>query len=195
MAKPTGLEKLLAEQEIRDLSYRYARGADRLDVEIFKSVFWDDGAFRQVMDNGIISQVAEGIIGGFMGTTFSRTQHLNCNILIDFVDADHADTEVYFQAYHLTSAELTAENIIPLVGESRFKELGHVDGNEYEIIVGGRYLDNVERRDGVWKIKSRRLIFDYSTVNHSATLPVGDGMTAFGEARMARDRGDPSYVR
>lgn len=193
MPQPAGLERLIAQQDIRDLCYRYARAADRIDVDLFKSVFWEDGGFRQVLGDGVVSQVADDVIGGFMGNTFSCTQHLNCNILIDFTDEDHANTEVYFQAFHLTNPDLKSEAIIPLVGERRFAQLSHVDGNVYEIVVGGRYLDNVERRDGVWKIKSRRLIFDYSTVRHSATLLPGEGMTAFGQAQMARNRSDPSY--
>jgi hypothetical protein len=70
-----------------------------------------------------------------------------------------------------------------------------VDGNAYEIVVGGRYLDHVERRNGIWKIKTRRLIFDYSTVRHSSALLAGEGMTAFGAAKMARDQSDPSYLK
>jgi hypothetical protein len=128
-----------------------------------------------------------------MGDSFSCTHHLNCNILVDFLDEDHAATEVYFQAFHLTKADLKPDALLFLVGARRFAELAHVDGNVYEIVVGGRYLDDVERRGGIWKIKTRRMIFDYTTVRRSAALLAGEGMTAFGAAKMARDRSDPSY--
>jgi hypothetical protein len=194
MPKPVDLERLIAQQEIRDLCCRYARGADRVDVGVFTSVFWEDGGYSQLYSDESIARIAEETIG-FMGKNFSCTQHLNCNILVDFVDEDHATTEVYFRAFHLTKADLKSDEVLPLVGARRFAELSHVDGNVYEIVVGGRYLDHVERRDGVWKIKTRRLIFDYSTVRHSSTLLAGEGMTAFAAAKMARDQSDPSYSK
>jgi 3-phenylpropionate/cinnamic acid dioxygenase small subunit len=194
MPKPVGLERLIAQQEIRDLCYRYARGSDRVDVDIFTSTFWEDGGYSQLSNDAPISKIADEMIVGVMGKSFSCTQHLNGNILIDFVDDDHAKTEVYFRAFHFTKPELTPEEVLFLVGPRRFAELSHVDGNAYEIVVGGRYLDDVERRDGAWKIKARRLIFDFTTVRHSAALLAGEGMTAFGQAKMARDRSDPSYL-
>jgi hypothetical protein len=193
MPEPVGLERLIAQQDIKDLCCRYARGSDRVDAGIFASVFWEDGGYGQPDGNDPIADRADALIGGFMGRSFSCTQHLNCNILIDFADQDHAATEVYFQAFHLTKADLTADEVLFLVGARRFAELLHVDGNVYEIVVGGRYLDHVERRGGTWKIKTRRLIFDYTTVRQSAALLAGEGMTAFGAAKMARDRSDPSY--
>jgi hypothetical protein len=193
MAEPAGLERLIAQQDIKDLCCRYARGSDRVDAGIFASVFWEDGGYGQLNSDAPIADTADAMIGGFMGRSFSCTQHLNGNILIDFTDQDHATTEVYFRAFHLTNAELKAEEVLFLVGARRFAELSHVDGNVYEIVVGGRYLDHVERRGGIWKIKTRRLIFDYTTVRPSAALLPGEGMTAFGAAKMARDRSDPSY--
>ena len=194
MPEPVGLERLIAQQEIKDLCCRYARGSDRVDAGIFTSVFWEDGGYGQLYNNEPITRIADELIGGFMGRNFSCTQHLNCNILVDFVDEDHATTEVYFQAFHLTRADLKSDEVLFLVGARRFAELSHVDGNVYEIVVGGRYLDHVERRDGIWKIKTRRLIFDYCTVRHSSALLAGEGMTAFGAAKMARDQSDPSYL-
>jgi hypothetical protein len=38
------------------------------------------------------------------------------------------------------------------------------------------------------------MIFDYTTVRHNSTLLAGEGMTAFGAAKMARDQNDPSYL-
>jgi hypothetical protein len=195
MPKPVGLDRLIAHQEIKDLCCRYARGADRVDVGVFTSTFWEDGGYSQLYSAEPIAKIADGMIRGFMGKNFSCTQHLNCNILIDFVDENHATTEVYFQAFHLTKADLKSDELLPLVGARRFAELSHVDGNVYEIVVGGRYLDHVERRDGVWKFKTRRLIFDYATVRHSSALLAGEGITAFGAAKMARDQNDPSYFR
>lgn len=192
MPKPAGLERLIAQQEIRDLCCRYARGSDRLDVGVFTSVFWEDGGYGPPYGDQPMAAIADVVLG-MMGKNFSCTHHLNGNILVDFVDEDHATTEVYFWAFHLTKADLTPDEILFLVGARRFAELAHADGHVYEIVVGGRYLDHIERRGGVWKIKTRRMVFDYCTVRQSSALLAGEGMTAFGAAPMARDRSDPSY--
>jgi hypothetical protein len=147
---------------------------------------------RQPNSGGPISEFAEQLVG-IMGKHFSLTHHLNGNILIDFVDQDHANTETYFRAFHLTRADMKPEDAEFIIGARRLAELSHVDGNVYDIVVGGRYLDQVERRDGIWKIKLRQLIFDYCTVLPSSTLHAGGGMIALGAATMARDRSDPSY--
>lgn len=128
-----------------------------------------------------------------MGKYFALTHHLNGNILIDFSDDDHATSETYFRAYHLTKSDLKREEAEFMIGERRLSELGYAEGNVFDIIVGGRYLDQVERRDGIWRIKLRRLIFDYCDVRKSEGLRPQEGMTAMGAATMARDRSDPSY--
>ena len=191
MPKPEGLERLVAQQEIRDLCFRYARGSDRVDDDILTSAFWEDGGFGQPYAAEPTSKIGGGV-GAFMGSAFSCTHHMNGNILIDFIDADLALTEVYFQAFHLTQPDLTFERLLPLIGARRFAELGHADGAVYEIVVGGRYLDRVERRGGVWKIMTRCLVFDYCTVRQSAALLPGEGMMGFGR-QIARDKSDPSY--
>lgn len=141
-----------------------------------------------------MAKFADWMMSAGMGKNFSFTHHLNCNILIDFIDEDIATTETYFQAFHLTRPDFKSDEILPLVGKRRLAELSHVDGNAYEIVSGGHYLDHVERREGIWKIKTRRLIFDYTTVKHNSALLPDEGINAFGAARMARDRSDPSYL-
>ena len=158
MAATAPLDRYLAEHAIRNLGYRYARGSDRLDAEMFASAFWEDGAFNQPSDVPL-SAFAKQLVG-IMGKYFALTHHLNGNILIDFSNDDHATSETYFRAYHLTKSDLKREEAEFMIGERRLSELGYAEGNVFDIIVGGRYLDQVERRDGIWRIKLRRLIFD-----------------------------------
>lgn len=85
-------------EEIRQLLYRYARGVDRADLGLLKSVY---------------------------------------------VDGDRARAEVYFLAYH-----------------------PHADNGHPELaVMSGRYLDELERRDGTWGIARRTVISDW-TRNH-----------------------------
>lgn len=192
MTNTAPLDRYLAEHDIRKLGYRYARGSDRLDAEMFASAFWEDGAFNQPSDVPT-SVFAEQLVG-IMGRYFAVTHHLNGNILIDFNDHDHAASETYFRAYHLTKQDLTNDDATFIIGERRMTELGHSAGAIYDITVGGRYLDQVERRNGVWRIKLRRLVFDYCDIRKSEGLRPGEGMTAMGAAAMARSKKDPSYA-
>lgn len=188
----TSLERIIAKQEIQDLCYRYARGADRLDADSWASAFWENGTFGQPQSDEPIASYANQIVA-VMGKLFALTHHQNGNILIDFVDDDHATTEVYFRAFHLTKADASPDELRYIIGEQRFAELSHADGDVYDVVVGGRYLDKVERREGVWKIKNRSLIFDYTTVQRSTALHPSQGMAALSAGTMARDRTDPSY--
>ncbi len=187
MTTPEGLARVIAQHEIADLSYRYARGSDRLDAGIFASAFWDDGAFNQLVSEKPIPAVAAELVE-VMRKNFALTHHLIGNILVDFTDADHATAEVYFRVFHLTRPGATREDLLFLFGERRLAELSHIDGNVYDIVGGGRYLDRIERRDGIWKIKTRLLIFDYCTVQPSATLRPGEGLTALGAAKTDCDK-------
>jgi len=184
------LERVIATQQIQELCYRYARGADRLDAESWASAFWDDAVFGG--SDLSITDYANQVVQ-IMGNLFDLTHHLNGNILINFTDSEHATTEVYFRAFHLTKAGAPIDQLRFIIGERRLAELSHVDGNVYEVVVGGRYLDQVECREGIWRIKNRRLIFDYTTVQLNTTLLPGEGMTTTSAGKMTRDRTDPSY--
>ena len=192
MTQPVGIERVLAEHQIRDVCYRYARGSDRVDPDLFTSAFWEDGGYDGPHADTPIAQVAAGS-AAFMGKHFSATHHLNGNILIDFIDEDNARTEVYFLGMHVTKDDLGPDELLALIGHGLLSQCDHQPGHSYEIVVGGRYLDHFARRGGIWKIRNRSIIFDYCTARLSAAVSVGEGMTAFGTTRMARDRGDPSY--
>ncbi len=160
MPAPKGLDLLTSKDEIRDLCYRYARGSDRLDAETFASAFWEDGGFNTPSGGEPFATFADAL-AVIMGEHFQLTHHLNGNVLIEFSDEDHASTEAYFCAFHLTKPDMTPDQLRFIIGERRLTELAHREGDVYDIVVGGRYLDQLERRDGSWRITLRRLIFDY----------------------------------
>jgi 3-phenylpropionate/cinnamic acid dioxygenase small subunit len=72
----------------------------------------------------------------------SRTSHNLTNLLID-LDGDVATAE----SYCVTFARIKA------------------DGQYYHSFTGARMIDRLERRDGVWGIAHRRLVWDW---NHDA---------------------------
>ena len=45
------------------------------------------------------------------------------------------------------------------------------DAGSLEIIASGRYVDAMEKREGVWKIKHRQAIFDWNRMAQEAPTP------------------------
>ena len=59
-------------------------------------------------------------------------------------------------------------------------------------LMGGRYLDRLERRDGTWRIALRRCTIEWSMSGDASLLDSG----AFaGFIKGTWDRTDPSYAR
>src|SRR3954447_22274581 len=78
-------------QEIRELIYRYCRGADRLDAELMRSAYHDDafddhGAIRASRDE-YVDTVME-----VLGQHYLSTTHLIGNQLIE-LNGDRARSE------------------------------------------------------------------------------------------------------
>jgi hypothetical protein len=148
-----------------ELIYRLARGLDRRDPEILRSVFHDDATD----DHGTFVGSAKDFVPWVMGVlgTMIRTNHCISNTLVE-VDGDAARSESYFQAFHHIQRE------------------GHVE----LLTAVGRYLDTFERRDGVWKIKHRCAVYDWNHVEPAAdTWDRNQPGRRFGQ----RGPADPSY--
>ena len=129
------LQYMLDRLEIQDVIHRYARGLDRHDDDLLRSVFHEDA-----MDNhGPWVGPREAFVAWANGPCHGHTNaHLhqitthNCEI-----DGDVAHTESYCQWVHRLKDEETV-----WVG-------------------GGRYVDRLEKRDGEWRIVVRRLVLDF----------------------------------
>lgn len=133
------LDRMEAIEAIRQSLHLYCRGIDRRDADVLRTVFWPGSRVEYGMYAGDGYEFA-GEIGGWMDQGgFVRTQHMLGNVAIT-VDGDAAHSEAYLQAFH---------------------HLRRDDGSIYDWIVGGRYQDRFERRDGEWRIAYRRLIFEW----------------------------------
>ena len=119
-------------------------------------VFALAGTVKGVIGLGLPS-VSLGLL-----TTYARTHHQMSNVLIDFTDDTHANVETYFTAFHLVRP-LGA----PLAGAQAFD-------NEMDYFVGGRYIDQFECRDGVWKIVDRTGMTDWVRIEPSSSQGFGD---------------------
>jgi hypothetical protein len=149
-------------QEIQDCVLRYARGLDRHDDEILASVFHEDAIDHH---------------GDFIGPI---------DVFVPWAHALHAETwssHTHFTVNHtveIEGDEAQSETYVLYV-------LRRKDGTRIDF-GGGRYVDRLERRDGVWRIAMRELIHDWraeadqATYARTASYPQGTW-----------DKTDPSY--
>ncbi len=135
-----GLEDLIARQQIADVIYRYARGIDRLDFELVRSCYHPDA----YDDHGSLSGNVDTFIaaaGPFLAR-WTATQHFMGNMLIE-VDGEVARAETYAVAYHRRE---------------------DVEGIGKDDVIGIRYVDRFEKRDGKWRIAYRVVATEWRRV-------------------------------
>ena len=146
------VDMLVSRAQIEEVLVAYARGNDRLDADLLRGCFWPESLHKH---------------GGFDGKSIDfvnfalkilnsvkYTAHHISNISIQ-VDGDRALTECYYFAHH-----------------RRVKKDG--SGGEEDAFFEGRYLDEFERRAGVWKIIHRRGLSDYSPPALPAAVAFSD---------------------
>jgi SnoaL-like domain len=140
-ADPSALDATLSRAAIHDLAMAYCRGVDRGDADLLRSIFWEDSAVISGIINGTGAEFADQITD-FCTQNLDYCFHSVANEWVE-VKGDHAVGE------HYVVAQMT------------------MGGND--VMTGGRYIDSYERRNGVWKIKSRTFVNDWNTT-HPTTL-------------------------
>ena len=170
----TRLEALLDRQDIAEVIYRYARGVDRLDLDLIRSCFhadaYDDhGTFQGGID-AFITYVSDFL------PRYVATMHFMGNMLIE-VEGPVARAETYAVAYHR-------------------EELA--DGSGRDDVFGIRYVDRFELRpalnaDGAatpqWRIAHRIVTTEWRRVDPVPVGKVRGNVGAWG----ARDPQDALY--
>lgn len=135
-ARDVATQELLDRAEIRDLMMRYSRAVDRQDHELLRSIFTEDVHFNY--DNGRTEfRGHDGYVKMVSGLKRHRvTMHFMENQTIQ-VNGDTARMETYANNHHVT------------IGQ---------DGKEIDHVVVCRYLDDLVRVDGRWKVKKRVMV-------------------------------------
>jgi hypothetical protein len=161
------LAKLLDQQEIRDVCYRYCRGIDRRQFDLVRSCYHPDatddhGDYKGGVD-GFIDYVTVGL------RRWVSTNHFLGNMLIE-PRADQARVETYAIAFHRFAAR--------------------AERPERDFIAGIRYVDDFERRDGEWRIATRVCVVDWTRSDEvSHPIVIGDE-----HVRGRTDRDDPVFA-
>lgn len=162
---PKTIEDVLAEAEIKDVHLRYCRANDRRDEELMRNCFHPD-AVIELHEPLSVDAFIE--LGRVMLSKFTVTWHNTGNQLVE-VRGDAAWAEHYTTSSHRIAADET--------------------GPERDFVASGRYIDQMERRDGEWRIARRTMLLDFTR-----TDPVPPGERGLSGRRGARDRSDPSYA-
>jgi len=178
------LRVLLDKQALTELVIRYVRGVDRNDREMVLACFHADAFlhYNTYQGNAVdfyerLWAATESGAGGI-----PRGQHAVTNALFE-VRGDVAYGESYLECRRAGVGAVHAG------AESR------VTGPGFPIERIGRFIDRFERRDGEWRIASRRVAMEWlpEETEESPLGPGGYKLANFAPTRY--DTGDPSYER
>jgi hypothetical protein len=173
------LRVLLDKQALGELLIRYARGIDRWDQELVVACFHPDAFLHYNTYQGNAVEFYEalfsrtGTVAGQSGVP--RGQHVVTNALFD-VRRDVAYGESYLEARRAG------------VGDRRAGAESAPTGPGFPIERIGRFIDRFERREGEWRIASRRVAMEWMPEEAEAYR-----LENFAPTRT--DRTDPSYER
>ncbi len=161
------LQQLIDKQALHELVLTYCRACDRRDFALLRSLYHDDA----IDDHGAMFRgSADAYVAWLPGVlaNFAATVHSISNALF-VIAGEHAQGELYTQAYHRTHPP-----------------------QPRDIVIGGRYLDQYERRAGVWKFWRRSLALDYCRLE--PVDPAAYQEFAAGAPAGRTDLEDPSYL-
>ena len=152
--------------EILDCVHNQARGHDRHDIELMTSVYHDVG----------IDEHGPTVKTGPEYGEWSNAAHSSV-----FIDHLHNITT---HTCEIDGDEAHAESYV--IGSMRGKDETSM------VLLGGRYLDRLERRNGEWRIALRRCTIEWSMTGDAKMLQRG-ATAGFLKGRWDRD--DLSYTR
>ena len=136
---------LQAQHDLQALSARYCNGVDRRDLALLQSLWWPEAHLDFGVFAGPARKFCELIASGDPAVEVSF--HFTANALFQ-VDGEQASGS----SYVITVSAL------------------NVDGVATQQLLGGRYLDQYQRRDGVWKFSERLFVLDWNINQPSAAV-------------------------
>ncbi len=151
---------------VLDCVMNQSRGHDRHDTELMGSVYWEDG----VDEHGPVVK---------LGPEYGEW-------------ANAAHTQVFEDHLHNITTHTCEINGDEAHAESYVIGAMRAKGGKIVSLMGGRYIDRLERRDGVWKIALRRCTLEWMMSGDSSVMK---SRAVQGFIKGKWDRTDPSYSR
>lgn len=163
---PGRVQELIDRQDILAALLRYTRGVDRLDEDLVRSAYHPGAIDDHGVFRGTVDQFITWAFAGHRAN-HNGEQHYVTNHTCE-IDGDVAHTETYFV----------------MVGQNK-------TGTPVTLH-GGRYIDQVEKRDGEWRIAHRVSMVEWVG---GVTPPDLPPVNRKKNGTVARDRTDTSYDR
>jgi len=159
------LLELIDEREIRQVLLRYFRGVDRCDVDLIDSCFHDDASddHGNWIKHG--SEIAPHIVA-LVSPGAAKAMHFVGNMLIE-VEGETAFAESYVLAYRAYER----------------------DGVPCTRVRAVRFVDRLQKRDGMWRISERVVVDDWNRVDVVSEVQEGSDVFRYG----TKDKNDPVY--
>ncbi len=130
------LTDLVDRETIRDTIAKLGRGEDRRDATLLKGCYWPDASVDLGVFVGGFDDYLAWVVPG--SPAIPVTLHTLGQSLIRLA-GDSAVAETHVTAYH--RIDMGAE--------------------ERDVVLGGRYLDRLERRGGEWRVAHRTMLYDW----------------------------------
>lgn len=162
------LQEMLDEFALRKLVHSYCRAVDRGDTEHLKTLYHrdatdDHGAFSSGGADDFLAQLTAA-------RPFLRAMQHHITTTNFAIDGDRAEGEIYTIAMHTLRAK----------------------GRDIDVVVGGRYLDKYEKRDGAWRFAERTVVTDWARVDDPSAMDTSHPITR-DTLKGTLDAGDPSF--
>ncbi|MFT7460440.1 MAG: 3-phenylpropionate/cinnamic acid dioxygenase small subunit [Planctomycetota bacterium] len=190
MIADTELQELLARQKCYDVLTRYCRALDRADLDMMKSVYWEDAIDIHGVFEGNAHEFSEFIIPEIQ-TWFDIATHNISNVHMDY----HGDI-MWSESYLISYCQVagTDEKVSAVYGPTYLSKLGGNTGENKKqgFLMGGRYLDKLEKRNKEWRIVRREVVMDWNE-NRPANTILEEGMMKDLQLRGCRGGDDPVY--
>ena len=162
------LQEMLDEFHLRKLVHGYCRAVDRGDDAQLRSLYHHDADDDH---GGFSTGSADDFFGALTAARpYLRSMQHNVTTVNFAIDGNRAEGEVYTIATHTF-----------VVGD-----------RDVDVVVGGRYLDRYEKRDGTWKFTERKIVTDWAHVNDPSSVDMSHPIT-IDTPRGAPDASDPSH--
>jgi hypothetical protein len=137
---------MLDEFELRKLVHGYCRAVDRGDFETLRSLYHHDA--KDAHGDFSAGTAADFLAQLEAAHPYVRSMQHNVTTVNFAISGQLAEGEIYTIATHTFNA----------------------GDRDVDVIVGGRYLDKYEKRDGAWKFSERAIVTDWAHVNDPSTV-------------------------
>jgi SnoaL-like protein len=133
---PDELKSLLERDKIRECIVRLARGEDRRNAELISASYWPDSTTDYGVFVGSFDKYLAWVVPG--SPAIPVTQHVLGQSAID-LQSSTALVETHVISYHRVN----------------------MGKEERDTVIGGRYLDRLDKRAGEWRIAQRTMLYDW----------------------------------